>query len=348
MNRLLLLVSAISLLTFGQVMADNRPQGPDGVPSYVSDAAGLSAPGTYLLGGLLFTGDHPLNNPVNTGDLGYAMLYRIDGDAVVPIDTVVVDTLGYFYFLDLVPGRYLVKAGLSAQSPNYAAYIPTYYGGGTRWNMTDTVALNAHFYNADIHLHHVEVTDDGFGHIRGFITMAGSTVNDSREPWCEVVLANAQEIPVGYTFADANGNFGFEKLPAGDYRIWADLTGKYSQKISHKITSILPFADSIEVKLSNVVQGIGIFANAPDQSITFYPNPASDRITLHYTGERSRDYSFSFYSLSGEQVLTGVVAFAAAVAYNEIDISGLPSGIYSLVFRSADSREVIFQKVMKK
>ena len=348
MNKAILLISLLSVMTFSQVSADDHPQRTNGIPAYAYAAAENSAPGTYLLGGLVFTGDHPINNPVDNGDLGYAMLFRVDADALVPIDTAVVDTLGYFYFLDLVPGKYLIKAGLSPQSPGYLDYIPTYFGGHTRWNMTDTLLLASHLYNADIHLCPVEISDDGYGHIRGFTSVLGATVNDGREPYCEVVLANAMDVPIGYTFTDGNGNFGFEQLPAGEYHIWADLTGKYSQKISRKITSVLPYADSIEIRLSNVLQGISMLSQAGKVKVSFYPNPASERVTLHYSGTRTEDYLYSFYSLSGEQVLSGSASFDANMGLKDVDISRLPPGIYSLVLRSAGNREVIFEKVMKK
>jgi hypothetical protein len=348
MNKAILLISLLSLLTLNQVNAEDHPRRTNGIPSYAYAAAGNAVPGTYLLGGLIFTGDHPINNPVDNGDLGYAMLFRLDDDAIVPIDTAVVDTLGYFYFLDLVPGKYLIKAGLSPESPGYSAYIPTYFGGHTRWNMTDTLMLTSHIYNADIHLCHVEISGDGYGHIRGFTSVLDATVNDGREPYCEVVLANAMDLPIGYTITDGNGNFGFEQLPAGDYHIWADLTGKFSQKVSHKITSVLPYADSIEIRLSNVLQGISMLSKAGKLEVNFYPNPASERITLHYSGTRSENYFYFFYSLSGMQVLSGAASFDANIGLKDIDISRLPSGIYSLVLRSADNSEVIFEKVMKK
>ena len=42
----------------------------------------------YLnLGGHLFAGAYPINNPVNTGDTGVVFLYRISNNHVVPVDT---------------------------------------------------------------------------------------------------------------------------------------------------------------------------------------------------------------------------------------------------------------------
>ena len=71
---------------------------------------------TYDVGGLLFAGIFPINNPVSTGDTAFAYLYRFEAAGLIPVDSVTFDTLGYFYFTGVKEGKYFLKSGLTETS----------------------------------------------------------------------------------------------------------------------------------------------------------------------------------------------------------------------------------------
>ena len=41
----------------------------------------------YSLGGHLFAGEYPINNPVSTGDTGIVFLYQLNNNSIIPVDT---------------------------------------------------------------------------------------------------------------------------------------------------------------------------------------------------------------------------------------------------------------------
>ena len=67
-----------------------------------------------------------------------------------------------------------------------------------------------------------------------------------------------------------------------------------------------------------------------DFTFSFYPNPASDNITLNYALEESSKVSYTIYDLTGKQVQTeSATRFPGAQQHN-IDVNALQAGTYLL------------------
>ena len=108
----------------------------------------------YLnLGGHMFAGLAPINNPVSTGDTGVAYLFRKDGAAAMMVDSNHFIYLGYFTFFHLEEGKYYVRATLTKGSAHYDQYLPTYYGDVTELYQAKVIELaDTDVYTASIHL----------------------------------------------------------------------------------------------------------------------------------------------------------------------------------------------------
>jgi hypothetical protein len=76
----------------------------------------------YDLGGHLFAGQYPINNPFNTGDTGIIYLYRVINNTIIPTDTLQFSNLGYFFFSHVLEGKYILKARLTKNSIHYKDY----------------------------------------------------------------------------------------------------------------------------------------------------------------------------------------------------------------------------------
>ena len=87
----------------------------------------------FSLGGLVYAGEYPLNNPVVTGDTGIASLYRIVNQQIVFVEDHYFQDYGYYWFGYLFPGEYMVKVGLTQGSPGYKNYFTTYFGNDISW-----------------------------------------------------------------------------------------------------------------------------------------------------------------------------------------------------------------------
>lgn len=75
--------------------------------------------------------------------------------------------------------------------------------------------------------------------------------------------------------------------------------------------------------------GIAEEANAPF-TFSFYPNPATDNITLNYSLEQSAKLNYSIYDLTGKLVQTESANRFPGKQQQNIDISNLQAGTYLL------------------
>ena len=111
-----------------------------------------------------------------------------------------------------------------------------------------------------------------------------------------------------------------------------------TENLRYNVTAIW---DSRETELSNTIYlgpSVGIEETTPtDQAIEVYPNPVSDRLTLH--GEGIQQVSFF--------TITGVCVFESTANLNvlEIDMSALPQGMYIMRVQTTDGTET--RKVIK-
>jgi hypothetical protein len=116
----------------------------------------------FSLGGLVYAGEYPLNNPVMAGDTGIASLYRIVNQQIVFVEDHYFEEYGYYWFGYLFPGDYLVKVGLSKGSTHYNDYFTSYFGDDISWTKATLLSIStASLYAADIHLKPVQPLSAG-------------------------------------------------------------------------------------------------------------------------------------------------------------------------------------------
>jgi hypothetical protein len=82
-------------------------------------------------------------------------------------------------------------------------------------------------------------------------------------------------------------------------------------------------------------------AAATDQSVTVYPNPASDHASLIFNAASAASYKLILMDVTGRQVMTK--QGEAAEGFNQIDFSlnNLPKGVYMVNFSSNDQNKTI-------
>ena len=69
--------------------------------------------------------------------------------------------------------------------------------------------------------------------------------------------------------------------------------------------------------------------------VTFFPNPATDAVTLATEGLESATYTLAIYSLTGQQVITRPVELSTGTDRIPLNVSELPNGTYFAVLSSA-------------
>jgi PKD repeat protein len=292
---------------------------------------------SYQLGGLLYAGNFPINNPFNTNDYGYAYLYRLQGAVILPVDTVLFDTLGYFYFTDVPAGDYLVKAGMKPYSSHFSAYMPCYYQSKPGWSEADTVHLNADFFMAHIHMKALKQIPSGNHSVGGYVMFDDELAPITRVTDCEVILSDSTGEPVKVAYTDPSGVFRFDLLPPGMYVLKAEFTGLWSDIIQFTLHDSQAAPDSIEIQLHHSPQGIGSHDAPVSFEVNCFPNPASDKVSVDIRVAGNTDMHYELISPMGVPLLRKDLRLSEGTNREQISVSAYPPGIYVLIFSDLNS-----------
>lgn len=297
----------------------------------------------YQLGGLLYAGNFPINNPFHTGDFGYAYLYRLESGEILPVDSMLFDTLGYYYFTEVTEGDYLVKAGITPASAHFANYMPGYYTADAWWTDADTIHLNRDLFMAHIHMPPIQGLAEGGISVIGYVQTDGLLEGNERVENCEIVLRDSAGYPVRVTYTDADGMFGFNALPDGSFSVTAEYTGLYSDLAFLDLTEYQQAYDTIRLTLHQQPQAIGEGGEARSFEAEVYPNPANGALNLSVTGSRSGSLRYEVISPMGRVSASGRLNLWPGTSLHRIEAANLPAGLYLIHLQedNTSSRQII-------
>ncbi len=92
------------------------------------------------------------------------------------------------------------------------------------------------------------------------------------------------------------------------------------------------YIDNINVTASN----IGLSENPAGSAIEFYPNPASNRVTINFNSTLNKDADIVITDINGKQLLKSVARKGATT--HTIGNLNLPSGVYMVAFNFENQR----------
>jgi PKD repeat protein len=309
----------------------------------------IATPDYFDVGGHLFTGQFPINNPVATGDTGVVHLYRVEGSHIIPWDTNKFTHLGYYTFPGTLNGNYLVKAGLTRGSASYATYFPGYFRQSLIWSAAEVVNISAgNAYLSDIHLLPVNVLSNGPGIIRGKVVRADSKASENEIPYAEIILYDVQQNPLIFTTADQWGKFELDSLPFGAYQIYVEYPGKYSRYTAVWLDSSTPVADSLILEVfSHDVTAVPEHDGRKILECNIFPNPAGEVVNLSVQLVQAGTLFFEIQTMTGITAWTGSEKFMSGQGRITIPLAALKSGIYLLLVRTPDGSPVAVKKLLR-
>jgi len=326
-----------------------------------NDSAGISCSDTYCnqinvpeyydIGGFVYAGDYPLNNPLPTGDTGIILSYRqYDSGLLQPVDTSLFYNYGYYWFIDVMEGNYIMKISLTENSTRYNQYFPTYSGSRLKWN--EAIAFNltdSNMYASNIHLLPKAILPGGSGTIEGEVYWCQN--NSGRFQYdlsdIEIILSDQNNSPLDFTMTDQSGRFVFNNIPSGSYQLVADKTTVYSSEVNATIdqNNIYEYAE-IELCETSIV-GIEEYHTGAfnDRIKALYPNPFNDMVTVEFK-EETEIKSIIISGLTGQQVYIQLHPY---VVNNKtlIMTENLPEGIYFLTVTYSNSKFMESFKLIK-
>jgi len=313
--------------------------GPGGCSdTYCSNVVVTGLTTLYNIAGGLFLGTTPM--------LDDATVYLIKFDPITNIlslsDSVIltVGDSGYYYFGGLVADNYRVKAALNATNPNYANYVPTYYGNQLNWLNASVITVGPNSWSNDINLIN-GINPGGPGFIGGNVSLGANKKAGPGDPveGAQVMLLDMNDQAIAYVYSDANGEFSFDNLAYGTYQVYTEVLGKETVPAIVTIGPDAPSVDDIDVRIgsTNVSTGINnLTAQGVSNNVKLYPNPVNGAMNLEIDSDKSQRISLSVVNGIGQIVWTDVATFSAGTSTVSNDFSFLPNGLYTLIMSSED------------
>ncbi len=300
----------------------------------------------FNLGGLLFTGQFPINNPQPTGDTGVAYLYRAHNQWTAPVDTAYFTYLGYYTFLNVLEGTYIIKAGLKEGSAHYHEFLPSYNGDQVKWQMTTSFMLDKNIYDNSIHM--VSATDS----LSGQAILKGTVVymsDNSKLNHAEVLLYNDNLLPVRATHTNDEGFFEFPELPYGTYNLYPEVTGKYARILQVTVDSLHHVADGLQLEVFNYdVTGISQGQDKNDITIgKIYPNPVSEDFQFRVQSPDILTIHAEILTVTGKRLFMKTIGPLQGKIIITLPFRNVPFGMYFLVVKNGEGRILNTQKVIK-
>lgn len=300
----------------------------------------------FNLGGLLFAGKTPINNPTNTGDTGVAYLYRSHNKWVAPVDTARFTYLGYYTFLNVMEGSYIVKAGLTEGSAQYGKYLPVYNGDQMKWQLTTSFHLDHNIFYNDINL--VAASDS----LSGPAILRGSVMHKSDNtilPGAEVLLFNTDMIPIWSAYSNTDGFFEFTDLSVGTYNLYPEVTGKYARTVQITVDSAHPVEEGIQLEVFDH-EVTGISPGEVKNSITvgkLYPNPVTDDFQFWIQSPDALTIHTEIRNLTGKLVFMKTLNSLQGMNRISLSLRNATTGMYFLVVSNGEGRILSTQKIIK-
>jgi len=278
----------------------------------------------------------------NYADEGTA--YLIQQDVTSGSMTILAETpisQGHYYFQNVAPGTYFVKASLSPTSAYYSNYVPTYFGSQYYWELAEPIELNANNISQigyTIALIY-STNPGGPGEVGGNIDdgpfkISAEGINPIAN--ATVVITNLNNVPQRWTKTDASGNFFIGNIAYGTYRLMADVAGMPCIPIEFTLS---PETPSVNITLMMGFELTGIVKfNTAEISGELFPSPASETTSLKLNLRESKQLSFTLTTITGQTVWSQNQKFMAGAQTITIPVNELSGGVYLLSLRDTQSK----------
>jgi PKD repeat protein len=304
----------------------------------------------FSLGGLVYAGEYPLNNPVIAGDTGVASLYRIVNDQITFVEDQYFQEYGYYWFGYLFPGDYMLKISLTKGSTHYHDYFTTYYGDEISWTKAGLLTISdASFYDAEIHLKPVQELVAGQGIIRGYVKFEqGNLFSMPPISQTNVILSDINHSPLLFTQPNDAGYFEFSGIAFDTYLLKADATGKPASTVTIILSENTPVVEGINLTV------FGSNVNFIPEDFTdgllltsIYPNPVKETLHIRVFSSISAPVFVNVTDVTGKSYCRFAGIFETGFNQMLIPTSFLPAGVYLLILQPQGNYVPVTAKFIK-
>lgn len=246
-------------------------------------------------------------------------------------------------------GNYYLKAALGSADPDYAGYLPTYFGNVLDWSSASQIALAGDLFSQNINLI-AGVNPGGPGFVGGWVTQgAGLAIgghDESRSTGdpianVQVNLLTDNDVPVAATFTDANGRYSFSNLALGTYKVYAEAINKVPYPLNVTLTATNPTQDNVDVSINSNSAVTGLDDLREIRVEGLYPNPVTDKTNVAIALKQSSKIKLNLTDVNGRLLQNRTLDLQSGVNRIELDLTGEAAGIYHLSLTNDAGKKII-------
>lgn len=297
----------------------------------------------YNFGGHAFIGDFPINiEEHDSSNIATAYLYRRFNNQWKYMDAREFWRFGYYWFVKKPEGEYLIRIDLNENSVDYDFYAPSYFENSTDWRYASTVILNSDDQFAiDVNFKELTEKASGIGVIGGYLEVAIGCESDISISNQIVKLFNNKNQYIAFDYTDDNGEFEFQSLGNGSYKLQGEVTGNTSTFEFVELSAALPFSDdNVLVIDCNSFVGIEELSLSSENIIVkgVYPIPASDFVRFKIQSVSYQNIEIEIIDQIGRNIKSHLFNISNGETLIEINVSQLQRGLYIYRIKSSEGQ----------
>ncbi|MDX2000847.1 MAG: PKD domain-containing protein [Chitinophagales bacterium] len=276
----------------------------------------------YSISGSIYHGN-------TTASAAMVYLISLDSTNLVLVRTSGVNAQGIYQFSNLASGQYLVKAALTPNDPDYSDYLPTYFGDELFWADATFITVGPDQTGQDIHL--VQGSNPGGPGFVGGSIFNGANKSGDPAADVQVMLLNMDNTPVQYTFTDAAGEFSFDNVGYGTYKVYAEVLGKPTYPNIVTVSAATEVVSDLRIIIEDesVISGVEALPSYV-KSVSLFPNPAVNNAVLRIDAVQEGSVNYSLVNMLGQEIITGVQQLNIGRNELSLELTGKAAGIYFL------------------
>ncbi len=267
----------------------------------------------------------------------HLMTFDTIGNGLIQVESTQVDATGKYVFeaVALENCVYFVQAELTDQSAYFGDYLPTYHLDALNWENAWPVFPFPMNWTYDIYMINSSSSNSGSGLITGTVT--GETTRGAMED-VEMLLYNQNDEPLTYIRTNNLGEFDFNELAFGTYKLQTEMVGVTSDPfeitLSEEESSV---SLNIVVHDGEAVLGVDEIQNAYIESLSeVFPNPVTEGSGFTIQLAESSRIIIDIYNQYGQKCGSEVHELRTGSTEVSIKTGSLSDGIYFLRITTTD------------
>lgn len=292
---------------------------------------------------------HLANGPA-TDFTAYLVVLDSAAGTLTAVDTFVSDpAFGPFFFFGAPNGDYRVKVALNPADPSHADYLPTYYGNDPFWYNATVVNQNS-FPLLDIQM--VPGTNSGGpGFIGGLISQGANRTTQNMVENISVMLLDANDQPVDYAMTNVSGEYTFQNIEEGTYKVLVDMWGKATEHYIVEISQGKTRVEDLNFEFNDQQiwkTGVATYLSSElEGTARVYPNPSDGFVNVDLEIAKAKNLRITLTNTLGQTLINRTETVQAGTSTIGMNLAMLPKGIYQIAI-SEDGKPLMTERILVK